>query len=74
MIISNWYPTLHLTYELGDFEEIQLNYSKRVNRADSDEHNPFAEYDDPQTREVGNPLPEARGNLFCRIRLSNSKG
>ncbi len=49
------YPSLHLTYELGDFEEIQLNYSKRVNRADSDEHNPFAEYDDPRTREVGNP-------------------
>jgi len=50
-----FYPSLHLTYELGDNEQIQLNYSKRVNRADSDEHNPFPEYDDPRTREVGNP-------------------
>jgi outer membrane receptor protein involved in Fe transport len=49
------YPSLHLTYELGDNEQLQLNYSKRVNRADSDEHNPFPEYDDPYTREVGNP-------------------
>ncbi|MCK5470563.1 MAG: TonB-dependent receptor family protein, partial [Cyclobacteriaceae bacterium] len=50
-----FYPSLHLTYELGDNEELQLNYSKRANRADSDEHNPFPEYDDPRTREVGNP-------------------
>lgn len=49
------YPSLHLTYELGDNEEIQLNYSKRVNRADSDEHNPFVEYDDKFTGEKGNP-------------------
>ena len=51
-----FYPSLHLTYELADNEELQLNYSKRVNRADSDEHNPFPEYDDPRTREVGNPF------------------
>ncbi len=49
------YPSLHLTYELGDNEELQLNYSKRVNRADSDEHNPNIEYDDPLTGEKGNP-------------------
>ena len=50
------YPTLHLGYELSDNQEIQLSYSKRVNRADSDEQNPFPEYSDPNTREVGNPL------------------
>jgi outer membrane receptor protein involved in Fe transport len=52
---SKLYPSFNITYEKGDNEQIQLNYSKRVNRADSDEHNPFAEYDDPRTREVGNP-------------------
>jgi outer membrane receptor protein involved in Fe transport len=54
------YPSLHLTYEFSDDEELGLGYSKRVNRADPDEHNPFPEYDDPRTRDAGNPrlLPE----------------
>ncbi|MCB9265599.1 MAG: TonB-dependent receptor [Lewinellaceae bacterium] len=54
------FPTLHLSYELGGGQELQLSYGRRINRADSDEHNPFAEYDDPRNREVGNPklLPE----------------
>lgn len=50
------YPTLHLSYELGDSDELMLTYSKRVKRADSDEHNPFPEYKDPRNRESGNPL------------------
>jgi outer membrane receptor protein involved in Fe transport len=49
------YPTLHLSYELSDHEQIQLNYSKRIKRADSDEHNPFPEYKDPRNIEAGNP-------------------
>ncbi len=49
------YPTIHLGYELDDDQELALSYSRRVNRADSDEHNPFAEYEDPRNREVGNP-------------------
>ena len=49
------YPTVHLSYELDDNKELKLSYSKRVNRADSDEQNPFPEYSDPNTREVGNP-------------------
>lgn len=55
-----FFPTLHFSYELGDDQELQLSYGRRVNRPDSDEHNPFAEYDDPRNREVGNPrlLPE----------------
>lgn len=50
------YPSLTLGLELGDFEELQLSYSRRVNRPDSDEMNPFPEYDDPRTRDAGNPL------------------
>ena len=50
------YPTIHLAYELSDNQELQLNYSKRVKRADSDEMNPFPEYSDPRNMEAGNPL------------------
>ncbi len=51
----NLYPTLHLAYDLSERQQLQLNYSHRVRRADSDEHNPFAEYTDPRNMEAGNP-------------------
>ncbi|HQV55844.1 MAG: TonB-dependent receptor [Chitinophagaceae bacterium] len=53
------YPTLHLSYKLKN-GELQLNYSKRVNRPDGDEMNPFPEYRDPLNLRAGNPklLPE----------------
>ncbi len=50
-----FYPTLHLAYDLSEGQQLQLNYSHRVRRADSDEHNPFAEYTDPRNMEAGNP-------------------
>ena len=53
------YPTLHFGYKLKK-GEIQLNYSRRVNRPDEDDLNPFPEYRDPQNLQAGNPklLPE----------------
>ncbi len=53
------YPTLHLAYELPK-GEVQLNYSRRVNRPDGDDMNPFPEYIDPLNLRAGNPklLPE----------------
>ncbi len=53
------YPTIHLAYKLKN-GELQLNYSKRVNRPDGDELNPFPEYQDPRNLRAGNPklLPE----------------
>jgi len=50
------YPTLHLSYDLSDEQQLQLNYSHRVRRPDSDEMNPFPEYSDPRNMEAGNPL------------------
>lgn len=54
------YPTLHLSYEINDDNELQLNYSRRINRPDPDELNPFPEYRDPRNLWSGNPklLPE----------------
>jgi outer membrane receptor protein involved in Fe transport len=53
------YPTLHLAYALKQ-GELQLNYSRRVNRPDGDALNPFPEYMDPLNLRAGNPklLPE----------------
>ena len=57
---SSLYPTLHLSYELSKTNELQLSYSKRTRRPDSDDLNPFPEYTDPRSLRAGNPrlLPE----------------
>jgi outer membrane receptor protein involved in Fe transport len=54
------YPTVHLSYTLGEESELQLNYSRRTNRPDGGDLNPFPEYRDPKTVSAGNPklLPE----------------
>ena len=41
---------------MSENQEFQLNYSKRVKRADSDEMNPSPEYSDARNMEAGNPL------------------
>jgi len=49
------YPTLHLAYKVSEAGELQLNYSRRINRPEVDELNPFTEYNDPRNLEAGNP-------------------
>ena len=49
------YPTVHLAYSLTDHDEIALSYSKRINRPDADELNPYPEFSDPRSAEAGNP-------------------
>jgi outer membrane receptor protein involved in Fe transport len=51
------YPTIHLGYKVKN-GELQLNYSKRVNRPDGDALNPFPEYIDPLNLSAGNPYLE----------------
>lgn len=49
------YPTLHLSYKLNDINELQLNYSHRINRPEDEQLNPFPEYQDLLNMRVGNP-------------------
>ena len=49
------YPTLHLAYELTATQQLQLNYSDRINRPEMDDLNPFSENQDPNNLRVGNP-------------------
>jgi outer membrane receptor protein involved in Fe transport len=64
VMFSNTYfslfPTLHLSYKLSPTSELQLSYSRRTNRPDGEELNPFPEYRDPRNVSAGNPklLPE----------------
>ncbi len=52
---SRAYPTLHLAYALSDVQQLQLNYSERINRPDNSELNPFSEFQDPTSLRLGNP-------------------
>ena len=49
------YPTLHLSYDINKTNQLQLNYSHRVNRPDGEDTNPFPEYQDPLNLRKGNP-------------------
>ena len=49
------YPSLHLSYNLTDTSQLQLNYSHRIHRPESDDLNPFPEYQDPYNLRAGNP-------------------
>ncbi|MCD4792893.1 MAG: TonB-dependent receptor [Bacteroidales bacterium] len=56
----DYFPSLHLTKELSKSQQIQVSYSKRVNRPRHWYMNPFSVYSDSYYVRVGNPalLPE----------------
>ncbi len=49
------FPSLFLTKEIGDGQEIQLNYSRRIRRPDFWQLNPFIDINDPFNIRQGNP-------------------
>ena len=49
------YPTLHTSYAIDEHNELQFNYSLRVNRPEADDLNPFPEYQNPLSLRAGNP-------------------
>lgn len=50
------FPSAHFSYKINDFSELQLSYSKRINRPDMGYLNPFSNYSDPLTLQTGNPF------------------
>ena len=57
---NRFYPSLHLSYDLTETQQLQLNYSHRVHRPEGDDLNPYPEYQDPFNLRAGNPhlVPE----------------
>ncbi|MEZ4938253.1 MAG: TonB-dependent receptor [Crocinitomicaceae bacterium] len=53
----SWFPSLHLSYKLGEKKnhELTLSYSKRINRPHMHSLNPFPNYSDPLNVRQGNP-------------------
>lgn len=52
---GNFFPSASLSYKISKTDEIQLNYSRRINRPRSNFLNPFVDYSDPYNLRSGNP-------------------
>ena len=50
------FPSAYFTYKLSEKQELQLSYSRRINRPRTRQLNPFIFYTDPRNLRVGNPF------------------
>ncbi|MGO4290782.1 TonB-dependent receptor domain-containing protein [Chitinophaga sp. RAB17] len=53
--VPGFYPSLFLSEKLKHDQELQLNYSRRVNRPNFFQLIPYRDYSDPQNQREGNP-------------------
>ncbi len=60
----SYYPSLHLVYTFNQLHDLQLSYSRRVDRPHNRHLNPFVDYSDSLNIRSGNPelLPEFSGS------------
>lgn len=71
----NIYPTIHASYKLNAYHDLQLSYSLRVNRPEGEDMNPFAERINPLSLSTGNPnlKPEKIHSLEATWLWHNNK-
>lgn len=70
------FPSAFITNKLNDKEDIQFNYSRRVNRPNFFQLMPFPDYSDPQNINIGNPAinPEFTHSLELNYNNAYKKG
>lgn len=51
----NFFPSVHLSYELNEEHKVQISYSRRIRRPSFWSLNPFNSYADPLNQWIGNP-------------------
>lgn len=86
---TNFFPSAHVTYELENDNNVQVSYSRRIDRPGFWELNPFSSFTDPLNIRTGNPDldPEfsdayelgylknwATGNLYTSVYYRHSTG
>lgn len=54
-IFDGLFPSLYLSKEIGEGQQLQLNYSRRIRRPDFWNLNPFVDINDPLNISQGNP-------------------
>lgn len=53
---TDFFPSLSLSHTIGKKHSLSYNYSRRINRPNYQDLNPFIEYLDDYTFSIGNPL------------------
>lgn len=62
---NTWVPTAVISHKLSDASAIKISYTKRIERAEYRELNPFVNLSDPYNISTGNPtLKPEIGNVF----------
>lgn len=60
---DTWAPSVFFSKKIGDYQIIKLNYSRRIERPDYGDLNPFVNTTDPKNISAGNPfLRPQKGN------------
>lgn len=68
----SFFPSVFLSYKLKQEQQLQLNYSRRINRPDIWQLNPFVDVSDTLNIRYGNP--QLRPELTNSFELSYMKG
>jgi len=70
------FPSAFITYKLSDKEDMQFNYSRRINRPGFFQLMPFIDFSDPQNISVGNPglKPEFTNSFEVSYNNTYKKG
>lgn len=71
MNYTNLFPSLHLSRKFDGGDEIQIGYSRRINRPQSGDMNPFTDYSNPKYLRKGNP--NLRPELIDAVEASYMK-
>ena len=71
----NLFPTVHIKYEINDKHSLKLSYSRRVQRPNVWQLNPYRDISDKQNVRCGNPYldPEIANSLELGYQLSIKK-
>lgn len=88
-LFGGLFPSLYLTKPVGEGQEVQLNFSRRIRRPDFRQLNPFIDINDPLNISQGNTMlrPEytnsfefnyskqyGKGNLLAAVYFRNNVG
>ena len=53
---NSFFPSAYLAYKITPAKQVQLSYTRRINRPSEGQLNPFTSFSDPTTIRTGNPF------------------
>ena len=66
------FPSAFINYKLNDKQDLQINYSKRINPPNFFQLLPFPDYSDPQNITVGNPALKPQFTHSFEVAYNNA--